>query len=215
MSNPEIILGNKTYSSWSLRGWLAIKMTGLTFDETVVPLYREDTKENLAKASDAPPLVPVLKHDGLTVWDSLAIMEYLVELVPDVALWPVDFKDRAMARVVVAEMHSGFAALRNHVPMNLRRHDNVDKLPDDVQEDIDRICEIWRQCRTKYTAEGAFLFGDYSLVDAAFAPVVVRFKSIGIKLDDICQAYVDTLWNHPHFVEWRAEAEKEAITTEQ
>ncbi len=214
MSSPQIILGNKTYSSWSLRGWLAIKMTGLIFNETVVPLYRADTKENLAKASDAPPLVPVLKHDGLTVWDSLAIMEYLAELVPDIALWPGDKHDRAMARVVVAEMHSGFAPLRNYIPMNLRRHDKLVDLPDDVQENIDRICIIWRQCRDKYAAKGNFLFGQYSLTDAAYAPVIVRLKSIGYELDDMCQAYVDTMWNHPHFIEWRAEADKETHVIE-
>ena len=211
MSNLKIILGNKNYSSWSLRGWLAIKMTGMDFGEKVVPLYRPDTKENLAKESEAPPMVPVLKHDGMTLWDSLAIMEYLAELVPQVPMWPEDIKDRAMTRVCVAEMHSGFAPLRNHVPMDLRRHDTDADLPEEVIRNIERILTIWRACRAGYANKGDFLFGAYSLVDAAYAPVVVRLKSIGFQLDPVCAAYAETMWNHPHFTQWRNDAADETF----
>lgn len=211
MTNLTIILGNKTYSSWSLRGWLAIKMTGLPFEEKVVPLYRSETKAELAKESDAPPMVPVLRHGDLTLWDSLAIMEYLAELASDAGLWPTEIKERAMARVYVSEMHSGFAPLRNHVPMDLRRQDSDVELPEDVLQNIERILTIWGQCRAEYADGGDFLFGAYSLVDAAFAPVVVRLRSVGIALDPVCQTYAETLWNHPHFSEWRRDAAKETV----
>ncbi|MEX1035132.1 MAG: glutathione S-transferase family protein [Sneathiella sp.] len=210
MADIKLIIGNKRYSSWSLRGWLAMKLSGIVFEEVLVPLYRADTQDNLRDANPAaPPKVPSLKVRDNAIWDTLAICEYLAEQCPDAGLWPEEVFARARARSVVAEMHSSFTALREHVPMDLSKRQPYARLPDDVDADIARICEIWRECRALYSAQGPYLFGNMSLADIFFAPVLVRFYSRSIPLDDTCQAYFDTLWALPEFVEWRAAAEKE------
>lgn len=210
MSDTILVIGNKRYSSWSLRGWLAARLSGLDFTEVLVPLYRADTPERLKEVNPkAPPKVPSLLIGDNAIWDTLAICEYLAERFPEAKLWPEDTFTRAHARSVVAEMHSSFAALRDHIPMDLSKHLAYEAQPTDVAADIARICEIWRQCRADYSAAGPYLFGQISLADVFFAPVLVRFHSRSIPLDDVCQAYFDTLWALPEFVDWRSAAEKE------
>jgi glutathione S-transferase len=211
---PEftITLGNKNYSSWSLRGWLALKQTGATFDETVIPLDRPDTKANLLAASGSAR-VPVLRHGELTVWDSLAIGEYLAELFPEAGLWPAAPEARAVARAVTAEMHAGFAALREHLPMDQRGRDaargrKAGTMPA-VASDIARIVEIWEDCRSRFGGAGDFLFGGFSLVDAAYAPVASRFVSYGIELPTAAAAYRDAVMAWPAMGEWLAAAREE------
>jgi glutathione S-transferase len=211
---PEftITLGNKNYSSWSLRGWLALKQTGAAFDEIVIPLDRPDTKGKLLAASGSAR-VPVLRHGELTVWDSLAIGEYLAELFPEAGLWPAASEARAVARAVTAEMHAGFAALREHLPMDLRGRDpargrKAGAMPA-VAGDIARIAEIWEDCRTRFGGAGDFLFGGFSLAEAAYAPVASRFVSYGIELPKVAAAYRDAVMAWPAMGEWLAAAREE------
>ncbi len=210
MEHHTLIIGNKRYSSWSLRGWLAMKLSGIEFEEVVVPLYQADSHANLKIANPAaPPKVPSMKIGTAAIWDTLAICEYLAELAPDANLWPKDQIMRAHARSVVSEMHSSFLALREHIPMDLSKRVPNGDLPEDVETDIARICEIWRDCRAKYQASGPYLFGELSLADVFFAPVTVRFRSHTVPLDDVCASYFETLWSLPDFKDWRAAAEKE------
>ncbi|MDH3472388.1 MAG: glutathione S-transferase family protein [Rhodospirillales bacterium] len=211
---PEftITLGNKNYSSWSLRGWLALKQTGAAFDEVVIPLDRPDTKAKLLAASGSAR-VPVLRHGALTVWDSLAIGEYLAELFPEAGLWPAASETRAVARAVAAEMHAGFAALREHLPMDLGGRDpargrEAGAIPA-VARDIARVVEIWQDCRTRFGRTGDFLFGGFSLADAAYAPVAGRFVSYGIELPGTAAAYRDAVMAWPAMGEWLAAAREE------
>ncbi|WP_169567624.1 glutathione S-transferase [Sneathiella limimaris] len=207
----HLLLGNRRYSSWSLRGYLAVKFAGLEVEETVIPLFQEDTAAKIkAIAPDAPARVPVLVTDqGDAVWDTLSIFEYAAEKSRKGPLWPKDEAARARARSITAEMHSSFVPLRSVVPMNLARVDEFEPLPDDVQADVDRIVQIWTDCRAKYGSEGPFLFGKLSLADAAFAPVAVRFKSRSLPLPEVASAYIDALWALPDFVTWRELAEAE------
>ncbi|MAZ01692.1 MAG: glutathione S-transferase [Sneathiella sp.] len=210
MADVKLIIGNKRYSSWSLRGWLAMKLSGMTFEEVVVPLYRADSHTALKAANpDAPPKVPSLKVGENAIWDTLAICEYLAEQCPTANLWPEDVFARARARSVVAEMHSSFMALREHVPMDFSKRLPYAGLPDEVEADIARICEVWRECRSLYSEQGPYLFGKISLADVFYAPVLVRFYSRSVPLDETCQAYFDTLWALPEFIKWRQTAEKE------
>jgi glutathione S-transferase len=210
MSELVLVIGNKKYSSWSLRGWLAMKKSGLPFKEILVPLYRETSHAELKKANPiAPPKVPSLKIGDQAIWDTLAICEFAAEQSSEIKLWPADSIVRAHARSVVAEMHSSFVALREHIPMDLSKKVPYEPLPESVESDIMRICQIWRQCRSKYSSDGPFLFGNFSLADVFFAPVTVRLCSHSVPLDEICQSYFDTLWALPEFVEWRDEAAQE------
>jgi glutathione S-transferase len=210
MSEIILVIGNKRYSSWSLRGWLALKKSGLKFEEVLVPLYREASHADLKKANPlAPPKVPSIKIGDKAIWDTLAICEFAAEQATDVNLWPEDVFIRAHARSVVAEMHSSFVALRDYIPMDLSKKLPYQQLPDEVEADILRIVEIWRQCREKYADEGPFLFGQFTLADIFFAPVAVRLHSHSVPLDEICQSYFDTLWALPEFQDWRAAAERE------
>jgi glutathione S-transferase len=204
MAEFAIHIGNKNYSSWSLRGWLPLREAGFAFDEIVIPLRQPETKGSILEVSPAGK-VPVLQHRGTTIWDSLAIGEYLAELVP--RLLPDDREARALVRSVVAEMHSGFVALRSQMPMNLRAHYPGRAIDVEVQADIDRIAQIWRALRQRVGAgEGALLFGRFTLADAAFAPVVSRFRTYGVALDPVCQAYADALWSHDSMQDWIAGA---------
>lgn len=210
MSTPVLIIGNKRYSSWSLRGWLAVKMSGIAFEEVVQPLYRSNSHAHLKQLNpEAPAKVPSMITEGQAIWDTLAICEYLAEIAPDAGLWPEDIMTRAHARSVVSEMHSSFTALRTHVPMDLSKRVAYDRLPKDVETDIARIRDIWRDCRGKYESDGPYLFGKLSLADIFFAPVTVRFFSHAIPLDDVCQAYFDAVWALPEFAAWRAAAAEE------
>ncbi len=208
MTELSITLGNKNYSSWSLRGWLALKQTGAAFAERVVPLDRPGIREQLLAASPSAR-VPVLKHGDLTVWDSLAIGEYLAERFPEATLWPAETAARAVARAVTAEMHAGFAELRRDLPMDLRNRYPGRDLAPGTARDIARIVEIWQDCRTRFGAGGDFLFGAFSLADAAYAPVVSRFVTYDVALPEVAAAYRDAVMAWPAMREWAAAAEAE------
>ncbi len=208
MSDITIVLGNKRYSSWSLRPWLALKHTGVDFDEVVIPLYVDGAKEQILKHSPAGK-VPILKHGDITVWESLAICDYLAERFPAARLWPEDPAARALARSVAAEMHGGFQALRQNLPMDLSRKvdDPARRAP--ARADIDRVSALWRDCRRRFGAAGAngagpFLFGGFSVADAMYAPVVGRFRSYSVALDPICAAYAEAITALPAMREWAA-----------
>ena len=209
MSDLTLVIGNKNYSSWSLRAWLALRHAGIPFAERPIRLSDENWKEAIAAVSPSRR-VPVLLHDERTVWETLAILEYAHELFPDAGLWPADRDARAMARAVACEMHAGFAALRTHMPMNLRRLDLKGKgRGPGVDDDIARICAIWRDCRGRYGAGGDFLFGAFGAADAMFAPVVTRLDTYGVDLDATCTAYSRAVLSLPAFAEWRAAALQE------
>ncbi len=197
-----LVIGNKAYSSWSLRPWLMLKHSGVEFDEVRIPLYRDDSAAPLARWSPSRK-VPVLHDDGLVIWESLAILEYLAERHPDVCGWPRDVAARAIARAVSAEMQSGFNALRGAMPFNCRSRRRV-SLGDDAQRDVTRVAALWSECRARFGAGGAWLFGAFSPADAMFAPVALRFVTYGIGLDGAAAAYVDAIANHPAVQEWIA-----------
>ncbi|TDR31247.1 glutathione S-transferase family protein [Hydromonas duriensis] len=201
----QLIIGNKNYSSWSLRAWWLLKSIGVPFNEVLVPLAQADTRATLLQYTPSG-LVPVLLNEEVGLWDTLAITEYLNER--NLGVWPVDHLMRAYARAVSAEMHSGFTALRSEMPMNCRaRLKLVPSLA--CVADIERICAIWRDCRLRYGHLGPWLFGKWSAADAFFAPVVMRFNSYGVELDDVCFAYLHTVWFDPYIREWVAAAELE------
>lgn len=205
MANLELVIGTKRYSSWSLRPWLALKQAQLPFTETIIELRQDDTAAEIAKHSPTGK-IPVLKHGGLLIWDSLAICEYVAELACAHSLWPENRGARAVARAVSAEMHSGFGALRQNLPMDAG-HDYPDFTPpDDAASDIKRIQELWRNCRETYGATGDFLFGRWSMADAMFAPVVFRFESYRILQDEVCGAYMKAMLALPAMQQWRVES---------
>jgi glutathione S-transferase len=205
MSKPLLIIGNKNYSSWSLRPWLALRAANIDFDENVVPLLEDDWAARKAELPSGT--VPVLHHDGLVLWETLAILEYAAETWPDANLWPTDAKARAIARAVSNEMHAGFNAVRGHMPMNIRsNHPGRGRGKGDaakaVERDIKRIEAIWTDCRNTYGGGGDFLFGAFSNADAMFAPVVSRFTTYAVELNSTCQAYMNAVQSLPAMIEW-------------
>ncbi|MBL0319930.1 MAG: glutathione S-transferase family protein [Alphaproteobacteria bacterium] len=208
MSSLKLVIGNKNYSSWSLRAWLAAKHAEVPFEENLIPLFQADSKAKLIQHS-ASGRAPVLVHNGFVIWDSLAISEYLAELFPERHFWPRDSFARAWARSIVAEMHSGFIPLRKAFRMDLKRVSQPVDAPEEALKDVARIQDIWEQSRQQYGQSGPFLMGEYSLADMFYAPVVTRFVSYGISLSPICLAYIDTMIAHPHMQEWHQEAVKE------
>lgn len=212
MSQFTIVIGNKNYSSWSLRGWIALRVTGAAFDEVVVPLRRPTTHAAILAHSPGAK-VPVLHHGDTTVWESLAIGEYLAELFPEAKLWPDDQAARSHARTVSAEMHGGFGAMRGHMPVNCRAHLPGRGLTKDALTDIARIEALWGDCRARFGGGGDFLFGGFTIADAMYAPVVSRFTTYQPDLGPVSQAYVDAVNGHPAMVEWNeaARAEPETI----
>jgi glutathione S-transferase len=208
VSEFTLVVGNKNYSSWSLRGWLAARAAGIPFDEVLVRLSEPGSKEALLKHSPAGK-VPLLKHGERVIWDSLAIIEYLGEIRPDAGLWPADPAARAHARSIAAEMHAGFQALRAHMPMNLRKSLPGKGRGRDVAEDIERISGIWIDCRARYGAAGPFLFGPFTAADVMYTPVATRFRTYAVELDDVCQEYVDAVLARPDFLEWHEAALEE------
>jgi glutathione S-transferase len=209
MAKATLYLGNKNYSSWSLRGWLAVTMSGIEFDEVVIPLGEPETSETIRRYSPSGR-VPVLHHDDLVVWDSLAIGEYLAGIVRK-KLWPGEAEARAVARAVCAEMHSGFVALREGLPMNVRRRYEAHDISAEVQADINRITAIWRDCRSRFGKGGPFLFGRLGLADAMFAPVASRFKTYGIELGENSGAYVAAILDLPEMKSWTQAAKNEPM----
>ena len=208
MADFTLYIGNRNYSSWSLRGWLACRLADLEFDAKLIQLDEPDTARNIAAVSPNQR-VPCLVHGDVVVWDSLAIAEYLHELKPDAAMWPESPAARAMARSLAAEMHSGFMGLRNRCPMDIRGQVGPITPPAEVQTDLERLDAAWGHARQKFGAAGPYLFGRWTLADIAFAPVASRCRSYGLPLSDAGQSYVDAVLAHPHFGEWRAEALKE------
>lgn len=209
----RLILANKNYSSWSLRPWLVLRAAKLVFEEVVIPLDEPGTEAAIAKVSPSRR-VPVLEDDGLRVWDSLAIAEYVAEKAPEAHLWPKDREGRAIARAVSAEMHAGFTAMRTEMPMNLKRS-NVPVRPSAAcQADVRRVAEIFGTMRGAHRDEGPYLFGAWSIADAMFTPVATRFRTYGVILGGAAQDYVETLLSNPDFAEWeRAALEETASIT--
>ena len=212
MADFTLVLGNKAYSSWSLRGWLIAKQCGMPFEEIVIPLDRPETKTEIKRHTSAGK-VPVLHAEGSMVWDSLAIAEFLDERFPAAGLWPADPAARAAARSVAAEMHAGFAALRRRLPMDLKRPRGAlrDAAPDGdgLDADISRIQEIWTDCRDQFGKGGDYLFGDFGAADAFFAPVVTRFDTYEVPLNKAAAAYRNAVMSWPAMGDWIAAAKTE------
>lgn len=208
MRSLTLIIANKNYSSWSLRAWLLLKQLRIPFDEVLIPLDTVETRGQILRYS-ASGRVPVLLDGEQTIWDSLAIAEYLAERFPDAQLWPAEPEARARARCVSAEMHSGFVNLRTHLPMNCRADFPDHEIVPEVQAEIDRIVAIWQDCRSRYGAHGDLLFGAFSIADAMFAPVAFRFATYGVALEATAAAYVQTLLALPTVQEWLEAARAE------
>ena len=198
-----LVIGNKNYSSWSMRPWLALRAAGIPFEEVLIPLYTDDPadKQRILSFSRAGK-VPALVDGDITVWDSLAIIEYLAERFPDARLWPEDRAMRAHARAISAEMHSGFMALRSECGMNLHRPIGMVALSADAKANVARIDEMWRDCRHRCSARGPFLFGAFTAADAMYAPVVHRFRTYAIEVGAETKAYMETMMALSAFREW-------------
>ena len=212
MNETTLTISSKNYSSWSLRGWLLCKIAGLSFIEKTLPSDDPSTRAELLLLSPSF-LVPCLRHDGATVWDTLAIGEYLHELKPSAGLLPADRIARAHCRAVCGEMHSGFTNLRAALPMNLKAHHPGFKVWAGAQADIDRVVSIWRDCLTTY--HGPYLFGALSMADAMYAPVCARMRTYGVQLDAACAAYRDRILALPIVVEWVNAAKSEPDEVEE
>ena len=210
MAPLTLVIGNKNYSSWSLRAWLLMKQLGLSFAEVLIPLDTPATRDALERASPSAR-VPVLKHGELTVWDSLAICEYVVELAGKG--WPTDAGARAVARAVSAEMHSGFTNLRSLWPMNARARNRHTAMTPALEADIERIDQIWNDCRARFGAAGPWLFGQFSVADAMYAPVVLRFNTYGAGLvSPTARWYMATVLENAALQEWLQAAKRETWT---
>ncbi|MGH6975778.1 MAG: glutathione S-transferase family protein [Stellaceae bacterium] len=210
MADITIYIGNKNYSSWSLRAWLVLKQTGAAFESKVIPLYAPGSKEHILTHSPSGK-VPALRHGEVKVWDSLAIGEYLAETFPKAGLWPAAPAARARARSVSAEMHAGFANLRRHLPMNMRRARTPRPLTDEVKADVARVAALWRDCRRRFGSGGAFLFGSFGIADAMYAPVVSRLRSYAVPVDREAAGYCDAIERHPPYREWATAAKDEPM----
>lgn len=208
MNKIELIIGNKNYSSWSLRPWILLKNKNIPFLETRIPLYQEGSHEELLLHSDTA-LVPVANFGTTRVWDSLAICETLAELYPDKRCWPDDPSERAIARAISSEMHSGFFELRNTLPMNCRQNMVYSKISSKLQGDISRIQNIWTICRERNEGAGDFLFGEFTIADAMYAPVVLRFNSYGIELAEPVRAYMASMLSLSELREWKTAGQAE------
>jgi glutathione S-transferase len=213
----KLIIGNKAYSSWSLRGWLACKQSGIAFEEVVVPLYDADWDKRREGDEFAPSSgkVPILWDGDTVVWDSLAIVEYLAEKAGRDRFWPGDDGARAMARSMAAEMHSGFGPLRRNHPMNIRQTFPARRPADDVLGDLQRLMELWAQARARYGGGGDFLFGDFSAADIMYAPVCTRIVTYSLPIARFAAGYVEAVLNHPFMQDWIAAAQEEEWVIEQ
>jgi len=202
MQELHLVIANKNYSSWSMRPWLVLTASGLPFRETVILLDQPDTAQRIREHSPAGK-VPVLHHGDVTVWESLAIIEYLAETFPSAGVWPTRAKNRAVARSIASEMHAGFSALRRACPMNLRRPKKAVPMDDAVKADVSAIQARWRTCRKDFGLDGPFLFGEFSGADAMYAPVVTRFDTYDIAVDDDTREYMNAVMGLPAFQAWR------------
>lgn len=214
----KLIIGNKNYSSWSLRGWLAVKQSGLHFDELTVPLMGdewEQIKQDMGEVQPSSGKVPILWDGEAVIWDSLAIMEHLADKVGRDRFWPKDAAPRGMARSMVAEMHSGYQSLRRELPMNIRRRIELSSLSDETRHDIVRILQLWAEARARHGGAGPYLFGTFGAADIFYAPVVTRFITYGIGVPGFAQSYMQAITEHAWMSEWTAAAESEEWVIEQ
>lgn len=207
MSKPVLVIGNKKYSSWSLRPWLLLQHSGIDFEEIRIPLDTPEFKDQVRQYSGAAR-VPVYLVDGQAIWDSLAIAETIAESHPE--LWPEDPAARAFARSMVAEMHSGFVALRTELPMNCAAHNRKLQVSDAALSDVHRIESLWQQCQQYSDVTGPWLFGRFSIADAFYAPVVVRFQGYQLALQPESEAYCRTQLQHPFLKRWMTEGQAES-----
>jgi glutathione S-transferase len=207
----RLIIGNKNYSSWSLRGWLALKQSALAFEEYVVPIYDEDWAQLRETADFAPSAgkVPILWDGDAAVWESLAILDYVNDLTGGTRFWPQDRAALALARSMATEMQSGFSALRKACPTNIRRIYPASPVSEAVQSDIDRIMTLWGQARANFGGEGSFLFGEFGAADIMFAPVVTRFNTYSLPAPPFARAYMDASIAHPFMQDWISAAQEE------
>ena len=210
----KLVIGNKNYSSWSMRPWLALRAKNIAFEEIFIPLYTNQADKDRLLSVSRSGKVPALIDGDVTVWDSLSIIEYLAERFPEAGLWPEDRTARAHARSISAEMHSGFMALRNECGMNLHRPIRAVALSADAQANVARIQEIWADCHARYGKNGPFLFGTFSGADAMFAPVVHRFRTYAIPVAKDAQPYVDAMMSLAAFQEWTRDGLAETLVIE-
>ena len=210
----KLVIGNKNYSTWSMRPWLALRANNIPFEEVFIPLYTGQADKNRILSVSRAGKVPALVDGDLTVWDSLAIIEYLAEKFPQAGLWPEDRAARAHARSISAEMHSGFQALRHECPMNLHRPIRSVALSDDARADAARVQAIWAECYQRYGKGGPFLFGTFGGADAMFGPVVHRFRSYAIPVEGDARHYVDAMMSLPAFAEWTGDGLAETLLIE-
>jgi glutathione S-transferase len=213
----KLIIGNRAYSSWSMRGWLALKQSGLEFEELVVPMFDENWEKRREGDEFAPSLgkVPILWDGDCVVWDSLAIVDFLADRVGRDHFWPADESARGMARSMAAEMHSSFTNVRRDLPMNVRRIIDSGPLSRDLVGEIDRIMVLWAQARARFGGTGEFLFGDWCAADIMFAPVVTRFVTYKVPVPPFAAAYMEAVLGQEHVVEWIELAQEEPWVIEQ
>jgi glutathione S-transferase len=210
----KLVIANKNYSSWSLRPWFLLRHAGIPFEEELLDFNAGDFKAQVTKYSGAGK-VPVLVDGELVIWDSLAICEYVADKFPEKGLWPHGREARAVARSVSAEMHSGFQEMRSRLTMNCQaRFTNV-LLPKQVRREVSRVIDIWRDCRQRFGADGPFLFGRFSVADAFFAPVTLRFSGYCVELPAVAQQYVATIQESAALQEWLAAARAETSFVEE
>ncbi|MCF8482479.1 MAG: glutathione S-transferase family protein [Rhodospirillum sp.] len=209
MASLTLVIGNRNYSSWSMRPWFALKAAGIPFEDVVIPLFEEGYKARIAAHSPSAR-VPCLIHGEIVVWESLAILEYLAETFPEAELWPTDPKARAHARAAASEMHGGFQPLRAALPMNLRTRVPGQGQTPEVLADVERIEAIWAGCKAASGQDGPFLFGDRpNAVDAMYAPIITRFRTYATPLNPDSQAYVEAILATPALTEWDKLAKEE------
>jgi glutathione S-transferase len=214
MAKYTLVIGNKAYSSWSLRPWILMKHAGIAFDEERIALYQPDSRERMLRYSPAGR-VPVLVDGDLTVWDSLSICEYLAERHPDRQLWPAEVRARAYARSICAEMHSGFVNLRSQLPMNVRTRMPGRGKPPEVRAEITRIETMWNDCRARFGGLGPFLYGQFSIADAMYAPVVTRLHTYEVELGGAAGEYATMIYRLAAMQEWIAGAHSEVEVLQQ
>lgn len=213
MSDLKIIIGNKRYSSWSLRGWLAIEHSGLPYEEVLLELDTPSFYKEIVKYSPAKR-VPTLMDGDIAVWDSAAIIDYCAALAPEKFWWPEEKAAYAHARSIFNEMHSGFFEVRTHMPMNLNDQWQGLTFSEPLEKEIRRIESLWSECREKYGANGDFLFGQFSAVDMMFAPITTRLTTYGVTVNETAAAYIAAVRNHPSVVAWHEAAFKETQIVE-
>lgn len=197
-----LIIGNKNYSSWSLRPWLVLRQSGLPFTEELIPLYRPDSRAKLLARTPSGLVPALVVDDELVICDSLAIAEYVAERAPEAELWPRDVRARAHARSISSEMHAGFVTMRTLMGMSIRDRRPTPAVTPELERDIARVQQIWTDTRARFGAGGPFLFGAFTIADAMYAPVVTRFRTYGFELTGACGEYAAAMWEHPALIEW-------------